>query len=140
MRARRPRIDQGLLRGPGSGYGPSMPELQLGLSDERHYTITDEITAAAVFVHNYPEPIRMPAVWATPDMIGKTEVVAAGLVAPYLVPGQITVGARNEVSHLAATPTGVRVRVRATLTAIDGRKLTYAVEAFDPMEKVGEGI
>jgi fluoroacetyl-CoA thioesterase len=117
-----------------------MAEMRVGLSDERQYTVTDAITAAAVFVHNYPEPVRMPAVWATPDMISKMEVVAAGMVAPYLAPGQITVGARNEVSHLAATPTGMTVRVRATLTGIEGRKLTFAVEAFDPKEKVGEGI
>ena len=32
------------------------------------------------------------------------------------------------------------VRVRATLTAIEGRKLTFAVEAFDSKEKVGEGV
>ncbi len=116
-----------------------MPELRVGLSDEREYTVTDDITAAAVVLHNYPETFRMPAVWATPDMIGKMESVAAGMIAPYLPPGQITVGARNDVSHLAATPTGVTVRVRATLTAIEGRKLTFAVEAFDPKEKVGEG-
>jgi fluoroacetyl-CoA thioesterase len=117
-----------------------MAEMHVGLSDERQYTVTDDITAAAVFVHNYPETVRMPAVWSTPDMIGKMEVVAAGMIAPFLDGGQITVGARNEVSHLAATPTGMTVRVRATLTAVEGRKLTFAVEAFDPKEKVGEGI
>ena len=120
--------------------GSGMAEMQVGLSDERRYTVTDDITAAAVFVNNYPETVRMPAVWSTPDMIGKTEVVAAGMVAPCLGPGQMTVGARNEVSHRAATPTGLTVRVRATLTAIEGRKLTFAVEAYDPREKVGEGI
>ncbi len=117
-----------------------MSELHVGMTDERQYTVTNDITAAAVFVQNHPEPIPMPAVWSTPDMIGKMEVVAAALVAPHLVPGQITVGARNEVSHLGATPTGAVVRVRATLSAVDGRKLTFAVEAFDPKEKVGEGV
>ena len=68
-----------------------MAELHLGLSDERQYTVTDDITAAAVVLHNYPESFRMPAVWATPDMIGKMESVAAGMVAPYLAPVQITV-------------------------------------------------
>ena len=117
-----------------------MAHLEVGLSDERRYLVTDEITAATLCARNHPQPMQMPEVWSTPDMIGKMEVVAAALVAPHLGAGQITVGARNEVSHLTATPTGVEVRVGATLTQIDGRKLVFAVEAFDHKEKVGEGI
>ncbi|MGD0947116.1 MAG: hypothetical protein ABSA52_06770 [Candidatus Binatia bacterium] len=51
----------------------------------------------------------MPAVWSTPDMIGKMEVVAAAMVASCLGPEQITVGARNEVSHLAVASERGRV-------------------------------
>ncbi|MGD0947117.1 MAG: hypothetical protein ABSA52_06775 [Candidatus Binatia bacterium] len=37
-----------------------MAEMQVGLSDERQYTVTDDITAAVVFVHNYPETVACP--------------------------------------------------------------------------------
>lgn len=115
-----------------------MAELQAGIAQERRYTVTHEITAAAL-VEGDPAGVALPAVWSTPDMIAKMEVVSAALVAPHLAAGQMTVGSRNEVSHLAATPTGMEVRARSTLAAIDGRKLTFAVEAFDEKEKVGEG-
>lgn len=117
-----------------------MSTLQPGLTAEHSFAVTDAITAAALMARELPEARGLPSVWSTPDMIGKMEVVCAALVAPLLEPGQITVGMRNEVSHLAPTPVGQAVRVRATLQAVDGRKLTFAVEAFDEVERVGEGL
>jgi predicted thioesterase len=49
------------------------------------------------------------------------------------------VGVEVDVQHLSATPVGMRVRAQAELTAIEGRKLTFRVEAFDEVEKIGEG-
>jgi len=117
-----------------------MSGLQTGASRELTFPITHAVTAAAVFERLPLNVPNMPRVWSTPDMIEKMEAVCAVLVAPLLAEGQITVGARNDVSHLAATPVGMTVRVRATLAEIDGRKLTFNVEAFDEKEKVGEGI
>ncbi len=116
-----------------------MAALQPGITQERTYTVTQATTAAAL-VEGDPTGLTLPAVWSTPDMIAKMEVVSAALVARCLAPEQMTVGARNEISHLAATPTGMTVRVRATLSSVDGRKLTFTVEAFDDKEKVGEGV
>src|SRR5713101_4789341 len=117
-----------------------MAQLEIGMSREDRFSITRDLTAAAIFERDNPGTGPMPAVWSTPDMIAKMEVVAAALVAPCLSAGQITVGSRNDVTHLAATPIGMHVRVRATLTQVEGRKLTFAVEASDEREKVGEGI
>ena len=44
-----------------------------------------------------------------------------------------------EIRHLAATPVGMRVTFRATLTERDGRRLVFRVEADDEREPVGEG-
>ena len=44
------------------------------------------------------------------------------------------------MSHLAATPLGDTVRAEAILTAVDGRRLTFSVHAWDSQEKVGEGV
>ena len=127
------------VRLPHQGEEEYHGELQIGIAVERSFTVTHELTAAALMARDVPEAGGLPVVWSTPDMIGKMEVVSAALVAPLLAAGQMTVGTRNEVSHLAATPTGMSVRVRSTLTAIDGRKLTFTVEAFDEKERVGEG-
>ena len=116
-----------------------MAELQAGMTLERTYTVTHELTAAALAARD-PDGLTLPAVWSTPDMIAKMEIVSEALVAPYLAPPQMTVGTRNEVGHLGATPVGMTVRVRSTLSQVEGRKLTFTVEAFDEKEQVGEGV
>lgn len=79
-------------------------------------------------------------VFATPEMIRWMERAAVAAVDHLLPEGYRTVGIRVDVRHLAATPLGMTVRSRAELLAVDGRKLTFRVEAFDEIEKVGEGI
>jgi fluoroacetyl-CoA thioesterase len=78
-------------------------------------------------------------VLSTPSMIALMENAAAQAVAGVLPPGQTTVGTRVDVRHLAATPVGLHVRARAELREVDGRKLIFAIEAFDSIEKIGEG-
>jgi fluoroacetyl-CoA thioesterase len=78
-------------------------------------------------------------VLATPMLVSYFELTAHQLAMPALEPGQGTVGARVDVRHLAATPIGMRVRFRATLTERDGRRLVFRVEADDEQERVGEG-
>jgi fluoroacetyl-CoA thioesterase len=42
------------------------------------------------------------------------------------------------VRHLAATPVGMQVRARAELTAVEGRKLVFKIQAWDDVELIGE--
>ena len=72
-------------------------------------------------------------------MIALMEGTSHQAVAPFLEPGQSTVGVLVNVRHLAATPQGMPIRIRSELIAVDGRKLTFAVEAYDALEKIGEG-
>jgi len=78
-------------------------------------------------------------VLATPEMIRLMERAAVAAVDHLLPDGYRTVGVEVDVRHLAATPVGMRVRVQAELVAVEGRKLTFHVEAFDEVEKIGEG-
>jgi fluoroacetyl-CoA thioesterase len=78
-------------------------------------------------------------VLATPIMIALMEEAGRNAVEPLLEPGQLTVGASLDVKHLAPTPMGMRITARAELLAVDGRMLTFHVEARDEREKVGEG-
>lgn len=78
-------------------------------------------------------------VLATPRLVGLFEEAAIQAVQPHLPSGGGTVGTRLEVKHLAATPMGMRVRARAVLRQVDGRRLVYDLEAHDEIEKVGEG-
>lgn len=78
-------------------------------------------------------------VLATPVMIALMEDAARSSVDSKLDQGQMSVGVNLNVSHLAATPVGMRVTARAELLAVDGRRLTFRVEAQDEREKIGEG-
>jgi fluoroacetyl-CoA thioesterase len=78
-------------------------------------------------------------VLSTPSLIALLENAARSAVEALLPSGQTTVGVRVDVRHLAATPPGLEVRARAELIEVDGRRLVFHVEAFDPVEKVGEG-
>jgi fluoroacetyl-CoA thioesterase len=78
-------------------------------------------------------------VLATPIMIALMEDAARTLVDSKLDPGQMSVGVNLNVTHLAATPLGMRVIARAKLLTVEGRKLTFEVEAHDEREKIGEG-
>jgi fluoroacetyl-CoA thioesterase len=78
-------------------------------------------------------------VLATPVMIALMEDAARSSVDSHLDQGQLSVGVNLNVSHLAATPVGMRVTARSELVAVDGRKLNFKVEAYDEREKIGEG-
>lgn len=78
-------------------------------------------------------------VLATPRLVALIENAAIAAVLPHLPPGAGTVGTRVDFKHLAATPVGMRVRARAVLRQVDGRRYVYDVEAHDDVEKVAEG-
>jgi len=109
-----------------------MGEIRVGLTNERRVTVTNAITAPHIGSGSV-------AVLATPYMIGLMEQTSHEMVAPLLPPEQSTVGVLVHVRHLAATPLGMEVRIHSELLAVDGRRLTFKVEAFDAVEKVGEG-
>lgn len=107
-------------------------EIQAGLIGEVEIVVAPADTADAMGnegVH----------VLATPRLVSLLEQAAIRAVAPHLPPGAGTVGMRIDVKHLAATPVGMRVRARATVREVDGRRYVYDVEAHDDIEKVAEG-
>ena len=72
-------------------------------------------------------------------MIGMMEMAATLAAQPALAPGTITLGTRIEVDHVKAAPAGVTVVAQATLVAIDGRFLTFEVEARSGQDVLGRG-
>lgn len=78
-------------------------------------------------------------VYGTPAMIALMEAAAIRAVDHLLPEGSATVGTRLDVRHLAPTPPGATVQARAELTEVNGRRLTFRVEAFDGTDKIGEG-
>src|SRR5215469_17168336 len=80
------------------------------------------------------------AVLATPVMINLIEAAALTAVEHLLPAGHQSLGIRLDVRHFAATPVGLRVTARAEVTAVEGRTITFRVEAHDEREPIGGGL
>lgn len=107
--------------------------MEIGLKKEVYSEVTEENTAQKVKSGTLP-------VFATPAMIALMEEAAASLVEERLSEEETSVGILMNVSHIAATPVGMKLRAVAQITKIDGRKIIFKVEAFDEKEKIGEGV
>ena len=79
------------------------------------------------------------AVLATPVMINVIEAAALAAVEHLLPAGHQSLGIRLDVRHFAATPVGLRVTATAEVTAVEGRTITFRVEARDEREVIGDG-
>jgi predicted thioesterase len=79
------------------------------------------------------------AVLATPVMINLMEAAALAAVEHLLPEGRQSLGTRLDVTHVAATPIGMKVTATAKVTEVDGRKLVLEVTAHDEIDLIGEG-
>ena len=109
-----------------------MAELRPGLVGESSEIVTDQLTAAS---HGSG---LVPA-FATPAMIALMENASVAAIQKYLPTGQTSVGIEVNIKHLAATPVGMRARARSEVVAVDGRRVSFKVEAWDDKDKIGEG-
>lgn len=113
--------------------------LRRGLEHEMRYTVPPDKTVPRL----YPESKsfqEMPQVFATGFMVGLLEWCCLELVKPFLDwPREQTVGTHVDVSHVAATPPGLTVTVKARLEDVDGRRLVFSVSAHDGVDLIGSG-
>ena len=110
-----------------------MSTLQPGLKASVEIIVGEEHTAPHVGsgrVH----------VLATPVMVNLMEAAALQAVEGLLPAGHQTVGTHLDITHIAATPVGMRVKAYAELTGVDKRTLTFSVHAEDEKERIGGGI
>lgn len=106
--------------------------LAIGIKGSSSCTVTPDTTAKSLRSGGLD-------VFATPMMIALMEEASLLTVRPYLEPGTDTVGTRLDVSHLAATPVGMKVTAESELIEIDRRRLVFAVKAYDESGLIGEG-
>ncbi len=104
--------------------------LEVGMSSEIRHVVEEKDTAAHYGSGLVP-------VLSTPHLIALMENAAQAICRPHLREGESVVGTRIEMRHLAGTPVGMEVRVRAELVEIDGPRLRFYIEAWDAVERVG---
>ncbi len=106
--------------------------LKEGITGEAETIVSEENTAIKMGSGTLP-------VFATPAMVAVVEKAAWSSVAGELEDGQSTVGTAMTLSHESATPVGLKITAKTTLTAIDRRKLTFSWEAYDEAGIIGRG-
>jgi len=109
-----------------------LAHLKPGLNGSAELKVAVEHTAPSIGSGLVP-------VLATPVMINVIEAAALAAVEHLLPAGHQSLGIHLDVRHFAATPVGMSVRAAAELVAVDGRTLTFRVEARDDKEPIGDG-
>lgn len=106
--------------------------MEIGLKYESQTVVSEANTAATLGSGDM-------AVFATPAMVALMENAAMLAVKDALPEGSATVGTQMNTSHIKASPLGATITASACLTAVDGRRLTFAVKAWDEKGVIGEG-
>ncbi len=110
----------------------TLPNLRIGLKGSASLLVAPEHTAPRVGSGRVE-------VLATPVMINLIEAATLEAMEALLPAGHQSLGIHLDVRHTAATPIGMRVTATSELTAIDGRTLSFRVEARDEREVIGGG-
>lgn len=107
-------------------------KLALALTGKASALVDAERLAPAVGSGSAP-------VFASPMLVALMEAAAVDCVEKLLPAGHSTLGVRLDVTHSAPTPAGLTVTATAELTTIEGRKLTFKLDAHDGIERIGSG-
>ncbi len=110
--------------------------MEAGARASAELVVSEADTASALALSVEDE---FPAVFATSRMVALMELAAARCMRPSLAPGQLSVGVNVDVAHLAATPTGVRVRAEATFSGMQGKLYCFELNAWDQGGLIGQG-
>jgi len=113
--------------------------LKSGIEHQFSFRVSDKKTVPALYPES-PEFQEMPEVFATGFMVGFLEWACIVTLNPYLDwPAEQSLGTQINVSHLAATPPGLLVTAKVTITGVDGRRISFAVEADDGIDIIAKG-
>ena len=113
--------------------------LRPGLRHQSTLLVTEHHLVPALFPESVESQVR-PPVFATGFLVGFLELACVELIIPHLDwPEEQAVGTMINVTHQAATPAGMLIVATAELISVDGRRLTFYVEAHDGVDLVSRG-
>jgi fluoroacetyl-CoA thioesterase len=98
-----------------------------------------DITVTEAMVARFDELGTVHPVYATWMLAKHMEEASRKVILPFLEDDEEAVGHGIDVVHLAPTAMGSRVRVRAILDRIEGRRVYCTLEAHNERERIGEG-
>jgi fluoroacetyl-CoA thioesterase len=107
-----------------------MKPIPEGTSDEMVIETTPDMG-----VKHLPIPM-----YSTPTMVGHIEGLCLKMMIPFQGPAESSVGYKVEVKHMAPTPIGMKVTVKAKCIESDERKAVFEVEVYNETgARIGEG-
>jgi predicted thioesterase len=106
---------------------------KIGATGERKFRV--ETAHAISFGTDGPPPVL-----STPWLVWFLEHAALDAALPFLEPGEITVGTRIEVDHLAPTPVGAQVTCTARIVHSEGPVISFQLDASDGHETIARGF
>jgi fluoroacetyl-CoA thioesterase len=109
-------------------------QIKTGALKERTITVSSNQTTSFLW--------EGENVLSTPSMIAEMEETCRLLLKEQAIPEPEwdSVGTVVRIEHLAATPVGAEVFLKAEVVSADGRRVTFKTEARDKLEKIGEGL
>ena len=107
--------------------------IEVGIKGRADEVVREENTAQALGSGTLP-------VFATPAMTALMEKAAWTSLAPHLAQGEGSVGTMLNITHDSATPVGLKVWAESEVTAVEGRKITFRVTAYDERGLIGQGV
>ena len=107
--------------------------IEIGIQGHAETLVEKEDTAQAVGSGEL-------LVYATPCMAALMEGAACESIAPFLAGDESSVGTRMELTHSSATPVGMQARAESVVTAVDGRKVTFEIAAYDEAGEIGRAV
>lgn len=106
--------------------------IEVGLKGRSETMVTEQNTANAIGSGLVP-------VFATPYMVALMENAAANSLLPFLGPDEGSVGTHLDISHDSASPVGMKVWAETEVIAVEGKKITFSVAAYDTAGLIGKG-
>jgi fluoroacetyl-CoA thioesterase len=113
--------------------------LIVGLRHSCALVVDDRMTPPAL-AGVFGSFVDIPPVFATAFLVAMVEWASVECVRPRLDHGLRTVGTLVELTHLAATPIGMKVTAEVELIAVAGRKLRFRATCRDERDLIGEGF
>jgi fluoroacetyl-CoA thioesterase len=107
------------------------PTLQAGISLVRRVPIGKDKTISFMGEEG--------RVYATPYLIGDIEHTCRNLILDHAEPNEDSVGIDVAIKHLAPTLPGSTIEIAATVTAVEGRKVIFAVTVKDEIDTISSG-
>jgi fluoroacetyl-CoA thioesterase len=107
------------------------PTLQPGISLVRRVPVGEDKTISFMGEEG--------RVYGTPYLIGDIEHTCRNLILDHAEPDEDSVGVEVAIKHLAPTLPGLTIEIAVTVTAVEGRKLIFAVTAKDEIDTISSG-